>query len=363
MMNLAAAELGAVVHFVENPREIVTCAAEVRPRILCGVPRFFEKVVSEIELRSAATPRVVRRSIHRILHSDHADARAAGVRARVLDAVVRRQLRKVLGGRLQYLVTGGAPLNALVIRKLNRLGWEVLEAYGTSENAVPMCANRAGSSRVGSVGRPLAPNDIKLAADGEVLVRGAGVSHGYWPSGEVVAADGYYHTGDLGRFDDDGYLYLVGRKTDMIKTSTGRKISPSQVEAAYLDSPYLNHVVVFGNGRKHLAALCTLAAPQVLQRLAADGVRIAGDAGEAELAVHEAVQSLIQNEFDRLGAALTPHERVARFTILPRQLSVELGEMTGALKLRRRRVEELHRDRLDELFPSADERSVAAAWA
>ncbi|MCC6493253.1 MAG: AMP-binding protein [Pirellulales bacterium] len=371
MMNLVAVRHGATIHFVEDPRTLVECAQEAEPSIIAGVPRFFEKLREGIERQIDALP-AWRRTIVRaaLRQGDRFQQTLAGGGAtpwsqwfvhRLCDRLVLSHLRATLGRRVQMLITGSAPIAMNDLRFFDSIGWRVLEAYGVSENAVPIAANRPGQRRAGSVGKPFAANELRIADDGEVLVRGPGVFHGYFNGVRQAGCftdDGFYRTGDVGRLDDQGFLYLEGRKSEFIKTSTGRKVAPAPLEAVYGASRYLNHCVVVGNGRKHLAALCTLNTAQVLAWRAERGE--SSTATEEQLAQSPAVRCLIESQFDELGQGLAPHERIHRVAILPRQLSLEAGEITSTLKLRRLEIERRCRSWIDACYVD-DERPALSA--
>ncbi|RIK75040.1 MAG: hypothetical protein DCC67_15805 [Planctomycetota bacterium] len=370
MMNLVAIDQGAVIHFVDDPRTIVQAAREVRPAALIGVPRFFEKLRERVQEQIATGGPWRRRAVKLALRLGRRrhDARAVGVRlpwtvalaAALADRLVLSRLRAALGGNIRTLVTGSAPMALADLEFFAAMGWIVLEAYGVSENAVPMAANRADAYRFGSVGKPLAENTLRIAPDGEILVQGPGVFDGYvgGDRADCFTPDGYYRTGDLGRLDDDGFLYLHGRKSDVIKTSTGRKVAPARLEAAYGASPYVNHCVVVGEGRKHLAALCTLHVPAVAAWLAQRGV-VEND--EAALARRPDVQRLLEDQFAEIAQTLSPAERICHLAILERQLSIAAGELTTTLKLRRGQIERVHASRISALYAERPAPAAAAA--
>ncbi len=271
MMNLVAVARGAKVYFVENPREVMQAIRQVQPSVFVAVPRFYERlyegIQEEISQRPAWLAGLVRLSMR--VGAAHARCQRAGGRPPawlvlahpVLDAAVLSRIRAVVGRRMRFMITGSASTPAWLLEFFHGIGLLVLEAYGISENAVPMAANRLQNYRFGSVGRPFAENEIRFADDGEILVRGPGVFAGYFRDAEQQARftqDGYLQTGDIGHFDADGFLYLTGRKAEIIKTSTGRRISPAAVEAVYAQSPYIDQVVVVGEGRKYLVGLIVL---------------------------------------------------------------------------------------------------------
>jgi long-chain acyl-CoA synthetase len=360
MLNLVAINQAVTTYFVEDPRQIMACIREASPSLFVAVPRFYEKLHEGIRQRLAEQPRWRRWLIDRALAAGAARGRALragrkvppGLRLRhaILDRLVLRKLRAVMGGKNKLLITGSAPTATWLLEFLHSIGLLVLEGYALSENTLPIAANRPDAFRFGSVGKPLPENQVRFAEDGEILVKGPGLFTGYYREErgpQLFTADGYYRTGDYGRLDEDGFLYLLGRKSEIIKTSTGRRISPARIEAVYRQSPYLDQAVVFGDGRKHLVALVTLN-PATL----ADFLRqanLTGLSGE-ELAQAPAVRDLIRREMDRLGRGLAPHEQVRDFAILPRPLDVARGELTPTLKLRRAQIAAGHAALLESLY-------------
>lgn len=319
MVNLVSTACGMTTYYVEEPYSIFDRICEIRPTFFVGVPRFFEKL--EAALVQAPT------------------------------SPLRDSLRSV-----KYMVSGSAPLPMDVLKSLNSMGITVLEAYGLSENTVPLAVNRLKDHRFGSVGKPLAPNEVVLAEDGEVLVRGVGVFAGYLgqTSNDVPVAnresftdDDFYRTGDLGRFDEEGFLHLTGRKRELIKTSTGRRIAPAKIEAVYGRCPSVDQAIVIGDGRKYLTALLTLRpnaagrwlGPTVSNPLSADQDRI----GEETLVCE------LFSELETAGRSLAAEEQIHSFGILPRPLVVG-EEITTSQKLRRSFIADRYATLINRLY-------------
>ncbi|HEV3006780.1 MAG TPA: AMP-binding protein [Pirellulales bacterium] len=363
MMNLVAFACGAEVFFVEDPSRVIEHAGQVGPAVFVGVPRFYEKLHAGICEQLAAlggwrgrwAESAVRTAAERGRRLRAGAAVPWGLRIRhaLADRLVLRKLRRVMGRRLKFMVTGSAPTAPWLVEFFHDLGLPLFEAYGLSENTVPIAANRPDAWRSGSVGQPLAANELRIELDGEILVRGPGVFQGFDDdfARERLTSDGYLRTGDLGSLDADGYLHLRGRKSEMIKTSTGRLIAPGRVEAVYSRSQYLEHVVVVGDARPHLVALVTLCVPAVERWLAehADDVRSA----DRDLAGRAEVKALIAGEIELHGAELAPYERIVRFAILPHPLNVADGALTSTFKIRRGRVLENYAEVIDGLYREA----------
>lgn len=360
MMNQVAMARGATTYFVEDPRGILDALREVEPAVLIAVPRFYEKLHEGIQTQLARQPSWRRRLFERALDAGRqaAEARRSGRKlswgrrwqASLLDRLVLSKVRRLLGKRLKFAITGSAPMPTWLLDFYDALGLLVLEAYGLSENTVPLCANTPTARRRGSVGRPLASNELRLSPEGEVQVRGFGMFTGYEASDEpdgYFTEDGFYRTGDCAQFDEDGFLYLVGRISEIIKTSTGRRISPARIEQAYKQSPLLDEVVVVGHGQRHLAALVVVNRIAV-ERALAPAFMLGLSA--QEFAVHPYVRNIVLGELHRHAEGLASHERISSFAILPEPFTIEGGELTPLLKLRRRRIEAKHAQLIRELF-------------
>lgn len=352
IVNLAAVATGTTTYLWADPRRVMEALPRVEPDVFIGVPRFFEKLHEGITARIAGQGRTARALVGwawqtgREFSTRQRSGRPSGVglklRHALADRLVLRRIRSVMGQRLRCMVTGSAPASKHLLEEFHALGWLVLEAYGMSENVVPIAMNRIDRFRFGTVGQPVSGNDIRVREDGAVLVRGSGVFEGYLNEGAKAAAardaDGFYATGDLGAFDTDGFLTLTGRDGDLIKTSTGRRIAPAAVEAALRSVPGIDQAVLMGNGRKLPIALCALTTPTT---------------------DHDMLASLAE----RLTAALAPineRDRPAGLAFLQRPLSLETGELTPNLKLRRAAIEKLHEELLGRLDTRLARRDAVA---
>jgi long-chain acyl-CoA synthetase len=323
----------------------------VAPDVFIGVPRFYEKLYEGIRDHIAARPPLRRRllgwawdigrraSRHR-LEGLKLPARLA-LTHRLADATVLARVRNVMGKRLRCMISGSAPTPRHLLDEFHALGWLLLEAYGLSENVLPMAMNRTDDFRFGTVGRPVPGNEIVIAADGVVMVRGAGMFNGYL--GEAgpppFDPDGYYRTGDLGQFDAEGYLRLTGRIGDLIKTATGRRVVPSGVESALRRVPGVDQVILIGTGRKCLVALCSCAG----------GNLSAEDKAQLGMALRAEVERIAE------------HERPAGIALIAGPLSIERAEITPNLKLRRSTIEARYAELIERLYARIGEDSAAGA--
>ena len=349
MINFCAAGRGAQTWFVADPRAIMTHLPTIRPQVFIAVPRFFEKLNEGIEQKLATQPAMARRLVAWAIAVGEraAQARRAGrapglltrLQLPLAERLVLERLRAILGGEIRFMVSGSAPFPRWLLERFHALGLLVLEAYGLSENVVPVAINRVTDYEFGTVGRVLGGNEVRIAEDGAVLVRGAGVFAGYLGQAGVespVDADGFLHTGDLGEFAPSGRLRLTGRKSEVFKTSTGRKIAPTAVEARLKQIPGIDHVVVFGAARKAIVAL-VLPSPEVL-------------AGFENDAAFETWARGLAEQVRQVMADANDYLRPAGLLVHRGAFTIDSGELTSNLKLRRKVIEERHGPALDALF-------------
>ena len=261
--------------------------------------------------------------------------------------------REGIGGRLRYFVSGGAPLSPTLSYSFLGAGIKILQGYGMTETCV-VCANRPGDNRVGSIGKPFAGIEVAIAGDGEILVRGSNVMRGYYGHPEATLAvmrGDWFATGDVGHIDDEGHIFITDRKKDLFKLSNGKYIAPQQLESLLKQSEFVNQVVVIGAGRKYPAALIV---PdwESLKSAMRDG-------GESIDGTHEALTNqsgaikIVQRDVTKITAHLADYERVRRVALLPEEFSIDSGEMTPTLKVKRAVIDQKYEDLIDDLYRGA----------
>ncbi len=349
--------IGAQIYYAEGIEALSTNLLEARPTILTCVPRLFEVMRQRIErqlrreggLKSRLFEAAVRLGRKRYERGRLAPAEAVVDRA--LELLVRRKVAARFGGRMKALVSGGAPLNYEVGVFFLALGLPLLQGYGQTEASPVISCNPPGRCRIDTVGPPLEGVEVRLAEDGEILVRGPIVMKGYWKD-EVATArtvrDGWLHTGDIGSFDAEGYLRITDRKKDIIVNSGGDNISPQKVEGMLAFQPEIAQAAVYGDRRPYLVALI-VPDPEFVQGFArrhglpAELHRLAGD---------ERFRAAIAAAVERANARLAASERVRRFDILDGLFSIADGLMTPTLKIRRHLVHQRYRDRFEALYGS-----------
>jgi long-chain acyl-CoA synthetase len=334
--------------------------AEVRPQFAFTVPRLLEKIHARI-LQAVSTASPLRRRLfaaaieagtewsRRVERGERVPFGLA-LRRSLFDRLVFRKIRARLGGRLELLLCGGAPLSADVARFFHAAGLPVLEGWGATETSAPSTINTLEAFRFGSVGRPLPGVEVRVAADGELLVRGRNVFSGYFrneeATREALTDDGFYRTGDIGHVDADGFWHVTDRKKELIITAGGKKISPQKVEALLRRRPLLSSALLHGDRRPYLVALLTLD----LEALARSRPDLSGlPPDDARLV------AAVGAEVEAVNLLLAPFERVRDFRVLPRDFSQEAGELTFTLKLKRRVIEASWRDLIEDMYAPGTE--------
>ena len=271
---------------------------------------------------------------------------------KLADRLVFSTIRERFGGRLRFFISGAAALDRDVAQWFDAVGITVLEGYGLTETSAASFLNRPTAYRFGTAGWPFPNTEVKIADDGEILLRGPGVMSGYHDlpdaTAEALEQDGWFHTGDIGEIDADGFLRITDRKKDMFKTSQGKYVAPSAMTARFKGiCPYVGEFIVFGEGRPYCVALVGLDSEAITEWAAKHG--LAGKSF-AEIARHEKTRELIGGYIDALNEELNRWEQVKKFAIIDRELSIEAGDLTPSLKLRRKVVIANFADQLAALY-------------
>ena len=346
---------GRVERLVEN-------LGRFRPTFVCAVPRIFEKVHAKVV--QAATdkggPRAalfrwaidVGLTVSRKRREGAAPGPGLEAQYLMADRLVFRKVRDLFGGRLKFFISGSAPLARDIAEFFDAVGITILEGYGLTESSAATHCNLPWNQRLGSVGPALPGAEVKLAEDGEVLMRGPWIMRGYRGRPEATAealdAEGWLHTGDVGTLDEQGRLSITDRKKDLIKTSGGKYIAPTELENLLkAAAPLLSQVLIHGDQRSYVSALVTLD-PEGLQRLA---VRLElGELTGERAVAHLAVQQQVQRAIDQVNAGLPRFASIKRFVVLPREFSEAEGEVTPSQKLKRKAIEQRYRAQLDTMY-------------
>ncbi|MDX6488629.1 MAG: long-chain acyl-CoA synthetase [Gaiellaceae bacterium] len=343
LVHLLGPYLGFTIAFCPDPLKVAEALPIVRPTVFPSVPRLYEKIHTGVTAAFEAETGAKRKIVDWALRVGKrvSQLRQAGqpiparLRAqhRLADKLVYSKVKARLGGRLRVGISGGAPLAKEILEFFHMLDILILEGYGLTECTTAATVNRMNRFRFGTVGLPYDGVELKLADDGEVLIRTDTVFGGYYKdeeaTREVLGDDGWLRSGDIGSIDDDGFLTITDRKKDILVTAGGKNVAPQNLENALKSSRHVSQALVVGDRRPYVAALITL--DETEER--------AGDA-----------QALIQGVVDGVNAKLSRFEQIKRFTILPRDFSAELGEVTPTLKLKRRVCEQHFADEIDALY-------------
>ena len=338
---------------------IVANLGSTRPTFMCGAPRIFEKVrATVLSSNSTGVKGAIARwafTVGRATHDHRLAGRALplllGLQYRVADKLVFQKLRERLGGRMRFMVSGSAKLNVKVQGWFYSAGLIIVEGYGLTETTAFSFVNLPREPLFGSVGKVAPGSQVRIAEDGEVLLQGPGVMRGYHAADELTAeaiVDGWFHTGDIGELDAEGNLTLTDRKKDLMKTSGGKYVAPQKVEGALIAAiPFVSQAVAVGDGRKYVSALLTLDADNLKRWAAVNGM---ADADYAQVAASDQAHQAVQAFVDRANASLERWETVKRFVILPQEFSVDSGEVTPSMKIRRAAVAKRYADEIDSMY-------------
>ncbi|MBI5531237.1 MAG: long-chain fatty acid--CoA ligase [Deltaproteobacteria bacterium] len=360
IMFLTQLRTGGVTTFAENMLRAIDNAAEVHPTFFGAVPRMFEKFYSVANAKAADEGSVKKRLFTWAIDVGHRVARARRKGAspgvallaqhRYADKLVLSKLRARFGNRLRFAISGGAPLAAELGEWFDAIGITVLEGYGLTETSGATNVNRPGRVKFGTVGPPLDGVENRIAADGEILLRGGGVMKGYWrdppATEEMIDEEGWLHSGDIGEIDSAGMLRITDRKKDLIVTSAGKNIAPQNIENLLRQSPWVGQCVVVGDQRQYLTVLLTLN-QKAMTHWAAENDR---EPDPEKLSVDPEVLALIQVDVDSVNHRLARFETIKRFHVLPHEFSAAAGELTPTGKVRRSVVTKRYADVIERMY-------------
>lgn len=358
---------GYTCGFARSAETMAKDLLTIRPTILFSIPRLYENSYERIRSRMTAGGLLQKQLFHLALVVGRKRSRYQ-VEGRpvpwwlrpgcsLAHRMVFSKVQASFGGRLRVAISGGAALAPEIAEFFHAFGILILQGYGLTETSTVSHVNRVERNRFGSVGPPLQGVECRIAADGEILLRGANIFKGYYrdpeATREVLEAEGWFHTGDIGEIDAQGFLYITDRKKDLIVTSGGKKIAPQVIEKFLKTDPLISQAMVLGDRQRHLLALVTLKQERVREWCRREGLVFRDS---EEMASHPRVQALIRERIRQKNKELAPFEAVRGFRILPRDFSVEGEELTPTLKLRRQVVMERYRDLIEEMVqkPRAD---------
>ena len=342
--------------------KIVDNLTELRPTVMGAVPRIFEKVHARIEGMIEEQGGLKKRifdwavgvglQVSRTRQAGRKPSLPISLQHKLADRLVLSTIRGRFGGRLRFFISGSAALDRAVAQWFDAVGITVLEGYGLTETSAASFLNLPVAYRLGTVGWPFPNTEVKIADDGEILLRGPGVMSAYHglpeATAEALEQDGWFHTGDIGEIDEDGFLRITDRKKDMFKTSQGKYVAPSAMAARFNGiCPYVGEFIVYGEGRPYCVALVSLDSEAITAW--ADKHGLAGKSF-AEIARHDKTHNLVGGYIEALNNELNPWEQIKKFAIIDRELSIEAGDLTPSMKLRRKVVLTEFADQLAALY-------------
>ncbi len=352
---------GLTIAYAESINQLPENMREVRPTLMVSVPRLYEKMYARImEVREESSP--LKRKIfdwavgvgQKSFRKERAGEKLSVFlrkKRKLADKLVFRKIREQMGGRIQYCVSGGAPLGADIGEFFAAVGIPILEGYGLTETSPAITFNRPGQMKFGTVGQPLPGVEVKIAEDGEILTRGEHVMKGYFQNpqatAEAIDSRGWFHTGDIGYLDDEGNLVITDRKKNLIVTSGGKNVAPQPIENKLISSKYIDQAVVIGDKRKFCSALLVPNREIVSHWAREQGIE---EDNYRNLLMHPAVQSLFRRVVDHLMTDFAGYEQVKKFLLIPEPFTMENGELTPTLKIKRRVIEEKFAAEINALY-------------
>ncbi len=358
---------GSSVYFAESIAKVADNFKEVQPTVLFAVPRIWEKFYAGVSTKMALATGVkakmvgwARETGHEVNRVRNRGEEPAGwllMKYNFFNKKVYSKLKEALGlSRARACVSGAAPISKEIISFFSGLDVMIREVYGQSEDTGPTSFNLPGKTRIGTVGPPIPGTKVKIAKDDEILVKGPHVFLGYYKNQEATdetLIDGWLYSGDLGKIDDEGFLHITGRKKDLIITAGGKNIAPKNIESAMKDSNLVGEAVVIGDRRKYLTALVSLDPEKAAE--------FANEHGLDEAKLHESPQlrGIIQEHVDKVNSELARVEQIKKFTVLQRAFSIEGGELTPTLKVKRKVVNDNYSDDIEAMYKDKAKKAVS----
>ena len=355
--NFVPYSIGATVAFAESIEKVADNMGEVHPTVMTSVPRLYEKMHTKINVAvEAGSP--IKRKLFRWafrVGSEHQEATKSGkvgiglkIRYAVAAKLVFSKLKTRLGGKLRFFLSGGAPLSKEIGEFFSYAGITIIEGYGLTETSPVICAGRMGSIIFGTVGPPLNNVELKIAEDGEILSRGPHIMVGYHnneeATKEVIDEQGWFHTGDIGELDEGGRLRITDRKKNILVTAGGKNVAPAPIEILLIMSPLIEQVMLIGDRRKFISALIVPDFVNLSNAIGAENI------SNKDLVEDPAVYKLMEEEIERFLIDVSNYEKVKKFIMLPRLLTIEDGEITPSLKIKRKVVIEKFAGLIDALY-------------
>ena len=361
---------GVQINYAGGIETVANDIKEVRPTLMSAVPRLLEKIYARMQKTAADAGGLRKKTFDWAIEiakksSEYMAANTSlpmflALKHKAADKLVFAKVREAIGGRMTRLVSGGAALSPEIAQVFIGAGIPVLQGYGLTETSPVISVNTPRHNRIGSVGKPMPGVEVKLAEDGEILTRGPLVFRGYFNKPEETAAvftegpegERWFKTGDIGKLDKDGFLYITDRKKDLIKTSSGKYVAPQMIETLLAQSEFIEQAVIVGDRRKYVSALVVPEFDRLRDWAKEQGL----DASDKNALIREKkVVDMIKQEVNQLTRGLADYEKVKRIALLPKEFTIDGGELTATLKVRRRIVEDKYRETIESLYPTGAE--------
>jgi long-chain acyl-CoA synthetase len=360
--------IGATIAYSESIEKLPENMMEIKPHIMLSVPRLYEKLFARIS-QKVANDSFIKRKIFawalkvgkQRLHEKYTLKvvnPSTEKKFRRADKLVFSKIRERTGGRLAFFVSGGAPLSKEIEEFFNAVNLPIMQGYGLTETSPVLSANTFDNFRLGSVGHPIPGAEIKIAEDGEILARGPMIFKGYHnkptDTKECFTPDGYFKTGDIGKIDEDGFLFITDRKKELIVMSNGKKVAPQPIENLLKTKPGIAHAVLIGDDKKYISVLLAPDLEGLKQRAQADGTKFEN---AAEILAKEDVQALFKDAVEAVNKDLSRYEQIKRYKVLDREFTLEGGELTPTLKVKRRIVADKYKAEIAALYTGGSDDS------
>ena len=347
--------MGSRIYFIESIEQIRDDFTHVQPFFFATVPRLLEKIHTGVKVKGQEMTGLKKSLYYWAIYKtesydpENPPSGIGAIKQTIADKLVYSKIRELFGDELKGMVSGGAALSPEVFKFMNAIGFKCVQGYGLTETSPVITVQKPGEMRIGSSGKPLGNVQVKIADDKEVLTKGPHVMKGYYKNEEktreVFTDDGWFKTGDIGKIDEDGFLFITDRKKSMFKLSTGKYVAPQNVENVISNSGFIDQIVVVGFQRKFCSALIVPTYDNVLKRLKRDGY-----SPDKPYSKDEKIRKLIQKEVDKANKQLSPWETVKKFVLLEEPLSIDSGELTPTMKVKRSVVQENYKEEIDSMY-------------
>jgi long-chain acyl-CoA synthetase len=352
---------GITSSYAESIDTLLADFEEKRPTMILAVPRVcekvYQKIMAQVKEQSPFKQKVFawgQKMGSRISELREKHKRIPlflKLKYKIAYTAIFKKLQDKLGGRVTWMTASGAPTAEEIIRFFNAAGITVIQGYGMTETTAPATMQSLADYRIGTTGKPIPGQDIKIAADGEILIKGGNVIKGYWKlpneTREAFTPDGYFMSGDIGMFDDEGNLLITDRKKDLIITSGGKNIAPQKIEGLFMSDPLFTQFIVIGEKKKYITALCNINIEEAERFAKQDGISYGKP---AELLDNPKILEMIQKHVDERNTHLAKYETIKNIRIIKSDFSQEGGELTPSLKVKRKVVHQKYKDLIDQMY-------------